>query len=194
MRNQSIQIFYKKLASSHQPGLQYNLMLKKQKVLILGIDPGSRSTGYGIIWTQGAEQGYIAHGQILAKGDSIHLRLQHIQQQLSQIITDYRPDEAAIEQIFTVNNAQSALKLGQARGAVLVAAAQHTLPLAEYSARTVKKAIVGYGAASKTQIQHMVALLLQLTQPLQADAADALAIALCHANHRRFTQSLPIKG
>ncbi len=160
------------------------------KRIIIGIDPGSRCTGYGIIWTSGSQQGLITHGFIACKQKELNQRLYHIYQNLSQIIAQYQPDEAAIEQVFTCINHQSALKLGQARGAALTVTAKYALPTAEYSARQVKKSVVGYGAANKTQIQHMIRSLLKLTENPQADAADALAIALCHAYHRHFQKQI----
>jgi len=162
--------------------------MENPKRIILGIDPGSRCTGYGIIWTKGSNYGCIAHGQIRTKGNEVNQRLQQIQQGLINIIETHDPDEAAIEQIFTLRNPQSALKLGQARGAALAATAARNLPIAEYSARKIKLAVVGYGAATKTQVQHMVSALLKLQTPPKSDAADALAIAICHANTKRYQQ------
>lgn len=160
------------------------------KRIILGIDPGSRCTGYGIIWTQDSQYGCITYGQIRTKGNEVNRRLQQIQHGLTTVIKKHGPHEAAIEQIFTLRNPKSALKLGQARGAALVATSTQNLPTAEYSARKIKLAIVGYGAATKTQVQHMVSMLLKLQKPLQADAADALAIAICHANTQRYQQHI----
>lgn len=154
--------------------------------IILGIDPGSHLTGFGIIKVSGPRQSLIAAGCIRSKHKALERRLQHIHQQLCEAITQYNPQEAAIEQVFTHLNPQSALKLGQARGAALVAVATFLLPLSEYSARTIKKAVVGHGAANKSQVQHMVKSLLKLKETPQADAADALAIAICHANYRYF--------
>jgi len=158
--------------------------------LILGIDPGSRCTGYGIIWVEGSRQGLVHHGFIRCQQKSLGQRLHRIYQHLTEVIQQYQPHEAAIEQVFTFLNPQAALKLGQARGAALTAVAQYALSTAEYSAREIKKSVVGYGAAQKTQVQHMVRSLLKLTETPQADAADALAIALCHANHRQLQQKL----
>lgn len=161
-----------------------------QKRIILGIDPGSRFTGYGIIWTCGSQQGLVTHGFIACKQAELHQRLYHIHAELAKVIAQHQPDEAAIEQVFTCMNHQSALKLGQARGAALTATAKYALPLSEYSARQIKKSITGYGASNKTQIQHMVRSMLHLTEFPQADAADALAIALCHAFHRSFAKRI----
>jgi crossover junction endodeoxyribonuclease RuvC len=153
--------------------------------LIIGIDPGSRITGYGIILVKGSLQSHISHGHIRCQQTHLCERLYHIYEKLAGIITEYQPNEAAIEQVFTCHNHQSALKLGQARGAAMVAVARYALPLGEYSARQVKQAVVGYGAADKLQVQHMVRAILKLTKTPPADAADALAIALCHANTRQ---------
>lgn len=158
--------------------------------ILIGIDPGSRCTGYGVIWIQGQQQGMLTHGYIRCLQTTMSQRLYHIYHQLSEIIIEYQPHEAAIEQIFTCLNPQSALKLGQARGAALTALAAHALPVSEYSARQIKKSVVGYGAAAKIQVQHMIRSLLKLTATPQADAADALAIAICHANHRHLQHRL----
>jgi crossover junction endodeoxyribonuclease RuvC len=150
--------------------------------VIIGVDPGSRHTGYGVIKISGNQSSYLTSGCIHLINENSAQRLQKIFTSLSEIISQYQPHEGAIEQVFMHNNPGSALKLGQARGAAIVAL---TMPLAEYSARQVKQSVVGYGAAKKTQVQHMVKRLLNITEDLQADAADALAIALCHA-HNRF--------
>lgn len=152
--------------------------------LILGIDPGSIRTGFGIIKSEKNNLTHIAHGTIHAKGDDMAARLHFIYEELSKVLLHHQPDEGAIEEVFMQINVQSALKLGQARGAALIAMAKHGLPIAEYSPRLIKKTAVGYGAASKEQIQFMIRIQLKLTQPPQADAADALAIAICHAAHR----------
>lgn len=154
--------------------------------LIIGIDPGSIKTGFGIVSYEKQQITHVAHGFIQIKGDTIAQRLCHIHQALCEIITTHRPDEAAIEQVFVKNNVQSALKLGQARGAALVALAQHNLAVHEYTPRTIKKTATGYGAASKIQMQFMMRSQLKLTMQPQADAADALAIAICHCQHRAF--------
>lgn len=152
-------------------------------MIILGIDPGSRITGYGIIESIGNRNRYIASGCITAKGNNIPDRLLQIHEGLSIIIAKYLPTEVAIEQIFVKDNVDSALKLGQARGAALVAIANYKLPLAEYAPRVVKKTVVGFGGADKQQIQQMIRVLLCLSDKPPQDAADALAIALCHASH-----------
>jgi crossover junction endodeoxyribonuclease RuvC len=165
---------------------------RMDNTLILGIDPGSRCTGYGLITTQGTKFECVAFGEIRTDATQGNARLQKIDDELRKIIAQYQPHEAAIEQVFTFHNHQSALKLGQARGVALVAVATFSIPISEYSARQVKKAVVGYGAASKAQVQHMVTLLLKLKKSPAADAADALAIALCHASSRRLRDKLGV--
>lgn len=150
--------------------------------LILGIDPGSRITGYGLIRYENSRAEYVASGCIRLKSDQLAERLHVIFQGVTQIIQQFGPNEFAIEEVFLAKNASSALKLGQARGAAIVAAVNCQLPVSEYSARKVKQALVGNGGAEKTQVQHMVKQMLKLEGDPQADAADALAIALCHAH------------
>jgi crossover junction endodeoxyribonuclease RuvC len=150
-------------------------------MLIIGIDPGSRITGYGIIQLEGNQSCHVASGCIRITADNVSTRLLQIFMGLQDILLRHQPNEAAIEQVFMHQNPGSALKLGQARGAAMVALG---MPVAEYSARQVKQAVVGYGAAKKEQVQHMVQRLLNLSDKLQADTADALAIALCHAHSR----------
>lgn len=150
--------------------------------IIIGIDPGSRQTGFGVIRCEGNQSFHLESGCLRVVSENPGERLQKIFFGIQEIVHRYQPNEAAIEQIFMHQNPGSALKLGQARGAAIVALG---LPIAEYSARQVKQSVVGYGAAKKDQVQHMVKSLLNLSQKLQADAADALAIALCHA-HTRF--------
>jgi crossover junction endodeoxyribonuclease RuvC len=152
--------------------------------IILGIDPGSLITGYGLITVDGNKLTYLDSGCIRIAGKELPYRLQQVHADLRQLICKYRPDEAAIEQVFMQKNAGSALKLGQARGAAIVAVVTDSIPLAEYSARQVKQSVVGYGAAAKAQVQQMVKSMLNLSKVPQADAADALAIAICHAHSR----------
>lgn len=149
--------------------------------IIIGIDPGSRRTGYGIIEVQGNRHLYIASGHLNVMSYPLAERLRQIYVGLKEIMETFKPHEAAIEQIFMHENPNSALKLGQARGAAIVAL---NMPVLEYSAREVKKSVVGHGAANKAQVQYMVTRLLNLSIKLQADAADALAVALCHAHAR----------
>jgi len=150
--------------------------------LILGIDPGSRITGYGLINSVGSQCDYVDSGCIRIKGDELPERLRQIYQGIQQLIISYSPQEMAIEKVFMARNADSALKLGQARGVAMVAGVNEGLPVSEYSARQIKQAVVGKGAADKSQVQHMVCALLKLSKSPQADAADALAIAICHAH------------
>ena len=153
-------------------------------MIILGIDPGSIRTGYGIISVEQKQQRYLASGCIKTKGETASAKLKQIFEGIQQIVAEYQPAEAAIEEVFMQANPKSALTLGQARGVAMVAAALAGLPVAEYSPRQIKQAAVGYGAAQKEQVQHMVRCLLNLSQTPQSDAADALAVALCHANMR----------
>lgn len=151
--------------------------------IILGIDPGSRVTGYGVVRIEGQRINYLTSGCIRIQGDELNNRLHQIFSGVEEIMRTFQPDEAAIEQVFMHRNPGSALKLGQARGAAIVAMA--AVPMAEYSARQIKQSVVGYGAAKKEQVQHMVRLLLNLTGTPQLDAADALGVALCHAHSRQ---------
>jgi crossover junction endodeoxyribonuclease RuvC len=156
--------------------------------LVLGIDPGSRITGYGLIETgagAGARHTYVASGCIrLSRDAPLPNRLGEIFTALGRIIEQYQPVEFAIERIFMSRNADSALKLGEARGVAIVAGVNAGLPIFEYEARKVKQAVVGTGAATKAQMQHMVKTLLALPGTPQEDAADALGIALCHIHTR----------
>jgi len=153
-------------------------------MIILGIDPGSRITGYGFINNYPNKMVYIASGFIRVKGDTFPQRLGNIFQQLSELIQQYQPQQMSIENVFMHKNADSALKLGQARGAAICAGYHAGLEVSEYAAREVKLAIVGKGAAQKEQVKHMVTRLLSLQQDLQIDESDALAIAMCHAQHQ----------
>lgn len=158
--------------------------------LILGIDPGSVKTGFGLINSLGGRQEYVASGVIRLPKIELTDRLQLIFQEVSEVITEYCPQEVAIEQVFMSKSAGSALKLGQARGAAIVAATSNRLPVAEYEARKVKQSVVGNGAADKFQVQHMIKHLLKLSALPQEDAADALGVALCHANTQRHLISV----
>lgn len=150
--------------------------------VILGIDPGSRITGFGVVRQQGNKFEYLGSGCIRVKGDELAARLDQIYQGVSEVITQFQPSDFAIEQVFMAKNPDSALKLGQARGAAIVAATNQQLAVSEYSARQIKQSVVGKGNAEKTQVQHMVSYLLKLSASPQADAADALAVALCHGH------------
>ncbi len=150
--------------------------------VILGIDPGSRLCGYGLINARGSKLEYLASGVIKMGTSPFPERLHTIFTDISDIITEFAPNEAAIEEVFMGKNASSALKLGQARGAAIVACTRFDLSVAEYSARRVKQALVGKGQAEKSQVQQMVKSILGLSRVPAEDAADALAIAICHAN------------
>ncbi len=160
-------------------------------MIIIGVDPGSRITGYGVIRVEGNQNFYLASGSLHVTAENMGDRLLKIFSGLQEIVHLYQPNEAAVEQVFMHENASSALKLGQARGAAIVALG---LPIAEYSARQVKQSVVGYGAAKKEQVQHMVKSILNYSNKLQADEADALAIALCHAHTRHSLTKLNLKA
>jgi len=150
---------------------------------ILGIDPGSRITGYGLVEKIGNRLRHMDNGAIITDSKApMPERLQVIYRQLNRIIDEYAPQAVAIERIFVAKNALSALKLGHARGVAMLAGVNAGLPVAEYSAVEVKNAVVGYGRAAKTQVQHMVRVLLALPEIAQEDASDALAVAICHAH------------
>ncbi|GAW67356.1 holliday junction resolvase [Geoanaerobacter pelophilus] len=152
-------------------------------MIILGIDPGSRKTGYGIISKQGNRLIHVDNGAIFTQSaKDFPERLERIFTGLSEIIAQYRPEVVAVEDVFLAKNAQSALKLGQARGAAIVAAVNVGLPVHEYTAMQVKQAVVGTGRAEKTQVQQMIKALLNLPEVAQEDASDALAVAICHAH------------
>lgn len=148
----------------------------------MGIDPGSVVTGYGVVDSDGAHSLYVASGALPVKADALSLRLKRIFEGIGAVIFEYQPEAVAIEEVFMSRNAASALKLGQARGAAIAAAATQGLPVAEYAPRHIKQALVGRGAADKQQVQHMVKILLNYQHTLQADEADALAVALTHAH------------
>lgn len=156
---------------------------------ILGLDPGLRRTGWGIIDQQGNQLTYRAHG-VIQSTDRLDLadRLQEIFQGLLTILETHQPHEAAVEETFVNANPSSALKLGMARGVILLAPAHQGLPVGEYSANTVKKSVVGVGHADKTQVSLMVQRLLRACPDVKADGADALAVAICHAHYRSVRQ------
>lgn len=161
---------------------------------IIGIDPGSRITGYGLIETDRDRSVYVASGCIRIKSKAFPERLKEIFQGIQLVVKEYEPDEFAIEQVFMNKNADSALKLGHARGAAICAVVVNNMPVFEYSARQVKQAVVGKGAADKNQVQHMVKILLNLHGQLQEDASDALGVALCHAHHQQTANRLGLDG
>jgi crossover junction endodeoxyribonuclease RuvC len=159
-------------------------------VRILGLDPGSRITGYGVVdaGIQGVR--YIASGCIRVGQGAMAGRLLEIHRHVGELVATYEPGEIAIERVFMARNPDSALKLGQARGAALCGACRAGTPVFEYAPRAVKKSVTGTGGAEKAQVMHMIRSLLALEGRLSADAADALAIALCHAQHRNGASRL----
>ena len=158
-------------ASARAPGL----------VRVIGIDPGSVVMGYGVIESDGVRSVHVAHGHVRVKGASFVERLGHIHASLAELVAEHRPAEAAIEEVFLSKNVMSALKLGQARGAAIGLLMSRSLPVAEYNPRSIKQVVTGSGGAPKAQVQAMVRAMLALGE-LQSDAADGLAIALCHAH------------
>jgi crossover junction endodeoxyribonuclease RuvC len=164
--------------------------------LILGIDPGSRKTGFGIVASERGRHQYVASGVVRLPDVPFADRLKILFDSLTEVIDLHRPVEVAIEEVFMAKSAGSALKLGQARGAAMVACVNRSLLVSEYTARQIKQAVVGTGAATKEQVQHMVVTLLKLQATPQEDAADALAAALCHAHTRQSLSaiSVPVRG
>ena len=159
-------------------------------MLLLGLDPGLRNTGWGVIEADSNRLRHIANGVVRPGTGPLAERLLRLYQELTQIIGAYRLDGAAVEETFVNRDGQATLKLGQARGIVMLVPAQAGLPVAEYPANTVKKSVVGYGHADKTQIGHMISVLLPGADVASADAADALAVAICHAHHMATAQRL----
>jgi len=163
-------------------------------VRVLGIDPGSLITGYGVISVQGNRNHFVDCGFIETSSKSpLAERLKTIFEGVALVIAQFQPEQLAIEQVFVHRNAGSALKLGQARGAAICAAAVAGLPVSEYAPRAIKQAVVGHGNADKSQVQHMIKALLNLPEPPLADSADALAVALCHG-HMSQTAELIQQG
>lgn len=163
-------------------------------VRILGIDPGSQRTGVGVIDVAAdGRMMHVHHAPLsLMKAEDFPQRLRLLLDGLWALIEEHKPDEVAIEQVFLSNNAMSALKLGQARGAAIAACVARDLKVAEYAAKEVKLALVGKGSADKAQVQHMVGVMLNLKGKLQADAADALAVAITHAHVRASAARLGV--
>ncbi|MBN9259860.1 MAG: crossover junction endodeoxyribonuclease RuvC [Hyphomicrobium sp.] len=154
-------------------------------IRIIGIDPGLRRTGWGVVDSDGVRLVYVASGHVTSDAeDDLAYRLRAIFEGLSSVIASFKPHEAAIEETFVNDNARATLKLGQARGMALLAPAVKGLAIAEYTPNLVKKSVVGAGHAEKRQIQAMIGFLLPKARFESADEADALAIAICHANHR----------
>tara|TARA_Y100001936_G_scaffold139034_1_gene135817 strand:- start:219 stop:716 length:498 start_codon:yes stop_codon:yes gene_type:complete len=158
---------------------------------ILGIDPGSRITGYGLVEATKGNVKHLEHGCLKLGKGSMHQRLLALYEGLEQVIQKLRPTEVAIEKVFVGASAQSALKLGQARGVAILASAQHNLAILEYSPNQIKKAVVGRGHADKAQVMFMTKVILSLPEVPESDAADALAVAVCHSN---FKPSISIPG
>lgn len=153
---------------------------------ILGIDPGSRNTGFGVVETTGGNKiNYVTSGHIKTEGEEFFQRLKDIFEGVSSVILNYKPDCVAIEDVFVNKNVNSALKIGHARGAAMVAVANFNLQLFEYAPRYIKKSVVGYGGAEKDQVQQMVMMILGIASKPQADAADALACAICHSHQQQ---------
>ncbi len=160
---------------------------------ILGIDPGSRYTGYGIIDVESGNSRLVAHGRVVAGSGELRERLLKIDAELDRLLGEFGPVEAAFEEVFVSRNVRSALILGHARGVALCAVARAGLPVSEYAASQVKMALTGSGRADKDQVQHMVRVMLNLQESLAEDASDALAVALTHAHVRstRLRTGLP---
>jgi crossover junction endodeoxyribonuclease RuvC len=155
------------------------------KLRIIGIDPGLRNTGWGVIEADGTRLSYIADGSVHSDADApLATRLLQIHTQLAEVLRNFLPDEAAIEETFVNKDARATLKLGQARGAAMLVPALVGISVAEYAPNVVKKSVVGSGHAAKDQVKHMVKLLLPRAEMKTADSTDALAIAICHAHHR----------
>lgn len=157
-----------------------------ERLRILGIDPGSRLTGFGVVDCVGDAATYVASGSVNSVKGDFPARLRQIFESVTEIVAEYRPDAVVVESVFMHRNPSSALKLGHARSAAICATFELRVDVFEYAPREIKQAVVGTGAATKTQIQHMIRHLLQLEGDPSPDAADALAAALCHANRRRM--------
>lgn len=161
---------------------------------ILGVDPGSRVTGFGVVEQNGPDWHLVASGVLRVTDDDVGVRLRRIFEGLSDIIRDHQPQEFAVEKVFVQRNVVSALKLGQARGAAICAAAMHSLPIFEYAPNQIKQAVVGAGHADKQQVQWMMKLLLHLTEVPSADEADAIACGICHGHYQAQAKRVSIAG
>ena len=157
---------------------------------VIGIDPGLRRTGWGVVDVDGSRLAHVANGVCVSEGSDLATRLFSLFRQLCDVLAKYAPNSAAVEQTFVNRDAAGTLKLGQARGIAMLAPAQIGLPVAEYAPNAVKKVVVGVGHAEKKQVEHMVRLQLPGAEIAGADASDALAIALCHAHHAQFSGRL----
>ncbi len=160
------------------------------RIRVLGIDPGYRLTGYGLIDTDGLQSRYLTSGKIPGVGSDSANRLKSIYFEIRRIVDEFHPDEVAVEKVFMHRNADSVLKLSHARAAAICGTFEHELVVYEYAARVVKKSVVGRGNADKVQVQHMVKALLGIETTLGADESDALAVALCHAHTRPLATRL----
>jgi crossover junction endodeoxyribonuclease RuvC len=170
------------------------MTLKITTVRVLGIDPGSQRTGFGVLDATGTRLTYVASGVIRTSQADFATRLYEIFRCMQTIVTQYRPHEIAIEKVFVNRNPDSALKLGQARGAAICGTAEAKADIYEYATRQIKQAVVGSGSAEKSQVQMMMRSILKLDGPVSADAADALAAAVCHALRGRVRASLQRAG
>lgn len=157
---------------------------------ILGIDPGSRLTGFGVLDFKGDTPAYVASGTVKSLDGAFADRLRQIFDSISGIVEEFRPESVVIESVFMHRNAGSALKLGHARSAAICATFEYDLEVYEYAPREIKQAVVGTGSATKDQVQHMIVSMLNLAGTPAPDAADALAAALCHGNQRRVHREL----
>ncbi len=153
---------------------------------VIGIDPGLRRTGWGVVDVEGTRLAHVGNGVCASSGDTLAERLRSLHEQLTEVVARHAPDQAAVEHTFVNKDAAGTLKLGQARGIALLVPAQAGIPVAEYAPNAVKKVVVGVGHAEKGQVDHMVRMQLPQAEIAGPDAADALAIALCHAHHARF--------
>ena len=155
--------------------------------IILGIDPGSVVTGWGVVQATGNTLRHVGHGTVNSStAEAQAKRLSRIFRELTKVLREFQPDAVSLEKVFFARNVQSALKLGQARGVALLAAAEHGIDVHEYSAVEIKSAVVGFGHATKQQVQMMIGSLLRVSGRVPADAADALAAAICHLNRQVF--------
>lgn len=168
--------------------------MRSTSIRIIGIDPGLRRTGWGIIESDGVRLTYVASGAVVSDGeDELAYRLRSLFEGVTSVIASLKPAEAAVEETFVNENARATLKLGQARGMALLAPAMRGLPVAEYAPNVIKKAVAGTGHAEKRQIQAMIGFLLPKARFETPDEADALAIAICHANHRSSPQAKALR-
>lgn len=169
-------------------------MIANPPTVILGVDPGSQITGVGVIEVSGNQLKYLHCESVKLPVGELSERLRVLYARLSVLIEQLRPHVVSIERVFLAKNPQSALVLGHARGAAMLAAVNYAIPIVEYSATEIKKSVVGKGRADKQQVQHMMRVLLGLSSKPEVDAADALAAAVCHAHHLQYTNTLARAG